>query len=124
MKEVRYGLWAMPVNDESIVFATENEFARIGDRRVLVYRSAGKGSEREIPETAVRISDEDAAEMLTEQEARWLTGCNVKVIERVAESFRAPMERTIPGFLKRLRTELENIRRATDAEEEERSKRE
>lgn len=116
--EIKYCLYALPVNDESIVFATKHEFARIRANRVLVYRQYDRRSERDVPETAVRLSDGDAAAILDEDELRWLTKCNVTILERVADRYRVPMEEAIPGFLERLKTELEDMRRAKDAEKE------
>ncbi len=119
MKSVRYVLWAMPIDDETIVFATENEFARVGDNRVLVYLPDEKEAKKSLPKSAVSIPDDVARVVLTDGEARWLTKCNITVIERVADTYRLPIEKTIPNFLERLKTELENIRRAKDAKEEE-----
>lgn len=119
MKSVRYVLWAMPIDDETIVFATENEFARVGDNRVLVYLPDEKEAKKGLPKSAVSIPDDVARVVLTDGEARWLTKCNITVIERVADTYRLPIEKTIPNFLERLKTELENIRRAKDAKEEE-----
>lgn len=116
MKGVRYALWAMPVNDESVVFATENEFSRVGDSRVLVYRPDGEKPDGDVPETAMRFTDGDAAAFLTEPELRWLTKCNVTVIERTVDRYRVPMQNAVPDFLERLKTELENVRREKDAE--------
>ena len=53
MKSVMYVLWAMPIDDESIVFATENEFARVGDNRVLVYLPDEKEAKKSLPKIAV-----------------------------------------------------------------------
>jgi len=118
MKSVRYGLWAMPVNDECIVFATENEFVRIGNRRILVYRPDEDGIAEMLPKSAVRVTDEVAKKALTENEMRWLTRCNLTVIERITDKYRIPMEKAVPDFLKRLQTELEDIRRAKNAKKE------
>lgn len=118
MKSERYVLWAMPIDDETIVFATENEFSRVGDSRVLVYLPSGS---KGIPKSAVMISDNVAQVMLTDGEERWLTKCNIAVIERAANVYHVPMEKAMPEFLNRLKTELENIRRAKDAKEEEKS---
>lgn len=116
---IRYCLWALPVNDESIVFATKNEFSRIRPNRVLVYRPDERILDPFIPETAVPIADVDVGMFLDEDERRWLTKCNVTILERVADRYRVPMENAVPGFLERLKTELENMRRAKDAEEAE-----
>lgn len=118
MKSERYVLWAMPIDDETIVFATESEFSRVGDNRVLVYLPSDS---KDIPKSAVMVSDDVARLILTDGETRWLTKCNIAVIERVANRYHVPMGKAIPEFLNRLKTELENIRRAKDAKEEEKS---
>lgn len=114
MKRMKYRLWAMVADDEGIVFATKNEFSRVRRGLVLVYTDR---PEAEIPEEAVPVTDENAGDLLSEDELRWLTGCNIQVIERVAEECRIPMEKTMPSFLKRLEQELRRARNAEEAGE-------
>lgn len=112
MRNVKYRLWAMPITDESIVFATEQEFSRIGDGRVLAYLK-----DKDAPEIPAFEIGNDGD--LTENELRWLTRCNIEILERTTKNYAVPMEKAMPLFLKRLNKELESIRRTKDAEEKE-----
>lgn len=106
-KQIVYILSALELTDENISLACSKRFQRITSDYILVY-------DEDVPENAVEITPNQIG-ALTEQDAEWLTKCNMILLGEFAEKHAESQKKSLQDFFHELD---ENIKKELNSEKE------